>query len=179
LNQIPPISRHQTGGYGPEYPVSGRNTAAGEFQGTARWLTSAYGTGASGKDIIAGQHPSAGIGAEGEDPRDPGDELGALMAAIAAEVYGHAAAAREGVMADFAARVAHARKHQSKSVLAATLGAIKEQRKAALALISRNAALELAARRNAVVEMFRGKGQRGPSNRSKQIGGQNQGPTIS
>lgn len=59
-------------------------------------------------------------------------------------------------MADFAARAAHARKHLSPQLLAATLGAIKEQRKAALALVNRNAALELAGRRKAAVAAFGG-----------------------
>jgi hypothetical protein len=66
-------------------------------------------------------------------------------------------------MADFAARMAHARKHLSPQLLAATLAAIKEQRRAALTLISRNAASELAARKKAASETF---GNNRPRDRS-------------
>jgi hypothetical protein len=104
----------------------------------------------------------------GEDPGDGTGGLGALLVAIADEVRGHAAAAREGVMADFAARVAHARKHLSPQLLAATLAAIKEQRKAALALVNRSVALEISGRQKAAVAAFGGNrprrsGRRGPS----------------
>ena len=88
------------------------------------------------------------------DLREGDDGLAACLSSIADEVYRHATAARDGVMADFAARVAHARKHLSPHLLAATLAAIKEQRKAALTLISRNAASELAARKKAASETF-------------------------
>jgi hypothetical protein len=54
-------------------------------------------------------------------------------------------------MADFAARVAHARKHLSPHLLAAVLVSFKDQRKAALTAINRNAASELAARKKAAV----------------------------
>jgi hypothetical protein len=100
------------------------------------------------------EDPSTGANDQNLDSCEGDDGLAACLSSIADEVYQHASAARDGVMADFAARVAHARKHLSPHLLAATLAAIKEQRKAALALISRNAASELAARKKAASETF-------------------------
>jgi hypothetical protein len=132
----------------------------------ARWLTCGRPPDASRKAIIIAGHPGTGIDAGGEDPRDGSDGLGALLAVIADEVSGHATAAREGVMTDFAARAAHARKHLSPHLLASTLAAIREQRKAALALISRNMALELAGRQKAAVAAFGGNRPRRRRDRS-------------
>lgn len=161
------MARPATSGRASGIDVSGQNIAKGEFRGTARWVASAYPPDPSGRAIIIG-HSDAGIGAGGEDPSDGSGGLGALLGAIADEVRSHAAAAREGVVADFAGRVAHARKHLSPQLLAATLAAIREQRKAALALIGRNMALELSGRQKAAVAAFGGNrprrlGRRGPS----------------
>jgi hypothetical protein len=129
-----------------------RIIAHGEFRGLARWMTSAFPARASLPPAQEG--PSAGIDDQNVDSREGDDGLAACLSSIADEVYRHATAARDGVIADFAARVVHARKHLSPHLLAATLAAIKEQRKAALTLISRNAASELAARKKAASETF-------------------------
>ena len=82
-------------------------------------------------------------------------ELGPLLGAIADDVHAIAGAAREGVLADFAARVAYARRHLPRHMLAATLGALAQARKAALAVVKRNAALELAGRKKAALTAHR------------------------
>lgn len=166
LNKIPPISPRPSAGNGPEYPVPGQTNVRGEFRGSARWLTSPYAADAFEKGIFP-VRPARGA-VQAEDPGDGGGELGVLLDAIAEEVHRHASAARDGVLADFAARAAYARKHLPRSLLAATLAAIKQQRKAAMALISRNASLEIAARRQGAIDAF-GKnafrrGKRGPPN---------------
>jgi hypothetical protein len=74
-----------------------------------------------------------------------------LLDAIAADVHKTASAARDGVITEFTARAAHARKHLSRSQLAAALKEIGEARKAALALIKQNETAELSARRAAAL----------------------------
>jgi len=142
--------------------------ARGEFRGLARWITSAFASRASLPPAQEG--PSVGASDQNPDSREGDDGLAACLGSIADEVYRHATAARDGVMADFAARVAHARKHLSPHLLAATLAAIKEQRKAALTLINRNAASELAARKKTASETFGNKRSPGRSQRSKPRG---------
>ena len=132
--------------------AAARIIAHGEFRGLARWMTSAFPSRASLPPAQEG--PGTGPHDQNDDPSEGSVELATYLGSIADEVYRHATAARDGVMADFAARVAHARKHLSPHLLAATLAAIKEQRKAALTLISRNAASELAARKKAASETF-------------------------
>lgn len=137
-----------------------RSTAAGQiaarsrFRGLAHWITDPYaGRLSRAEDFPYG--PSSGIDGHAEDPGEGEDALDGLLAGIADEVHAHAAAARDGVMAGFAAQVAHARKHLSPQLLAAALAAIKQQRDAVLAFINRNAADEIAARRKAVIKAFR------------------------
>jgi hypothetical protein len=120
----------------------------------ARWLT-IPGPARHTQRLSEPERPAAGIDAGSEDPREDSDGLGALLASIADDVHHRATAARNGVIADFAGRAMHARKHLSRHLLAATLAAIKEARKAALALISQNAALELAGRRQAAIAALR------------------------
>jgi hypothetical protein len=133
-------------------PSFGHLTAQGEFRGLVRWLT---GHSETPKPQLAFEphRPMAGIDAQSEDPRD--DSLSALLGSIADDVQHRAAAARDGVMADFTARARHARKHLSPNLVAATLAAIKESRKAALALINQNAASELAGRKKTVIAAWR------------------------
>jgi len=119
----------------------------------ARWLT-IPGPARHTQHLSEPERPVAGIDAGSEDPREDSDGLGALLASIADDVHHHATAARNGVIADFAGRAMHARRHLSRHLLAATLAAIKEARKAALALISRNAAMELAGRKKAAIGAF-------------------------
>jgi hypothetical protein len=150
LNQIHFISPPAFGRRGPEYAAAAQIITSGEFRGLARYLANPYAPHAPGR-AIARQHPGTGIDARGEDPREGAEALSALLGAIADEVHQHAAAARDGVLSDFAARVAHAHKHLSPHLLVAALAAFKEQRKAALAIISRNAASELAGRKKAAI----------------------------
>jgi hypothetical protein len=82
---------------------------------------------------------------------DIDNELGLLLDAIAADVHKTAAAARDGIVAEFSARAAHARRHLPRHQLAAVLNQIAEARKAALALIKRNEVFELSARRAAAL----------------------------
>lgn len=137
---------------GSQHIVPGQITANGGFRGLARWLTGPYASDAQRNGFFSAR-PAGGV-IDTEDPGGASDELGMLLAAIADDVHRHVAAAREGVLADFSARAAHARKHLSRNLLAATLAAIKEQRKAAMALIRRNASLEIAARRKAAIAAF-------------------------
>lgn len=155
LNQIHFITPSALGTRGPVHGIRARIIAEGKFRGLARWLTSAD----AARQPPRGPEPGrqgAGIDAGGEDPREGDDGLGALLAAIADDVQFRATAARNGLMADFAGRAAHARKHLSRHLLAATLATIKEQRKAALAAISQNAALELQSRKKAAIAAWRG-----------------------
>jgi len=152
LKQKPSITRPGIAWRGMDRAAASRIIAHGEFRGLARWSTSAFPVRASLPPAQEGL--SVGANDQNLDSREGDDGLAACLSSIADEVYRHATAARDGVLADFAARVAHARKHLSPHLLAATLAAIKEQRKAALTLISRNAASELAARKKAASETF-------------------------
>ena len=159
---MPSIARSGIPRRGTERAAAGQVIAHGEFEGLARWIASPYGSDASRRGIFP--EAIAGIGAQSEDPREDSDGLGALLASIADDVHHRATAARDGVIADFAGRAMHARKHLSRHLLAATLAALKEQRKAALALISRNAAMELAGRKKAAIGAF---GTNGPRRGNK------------
>jgi hypothetical protein len=83
------------------------------------------------------------------------NELGLVLDAIAANVHKTASAARDGIIAEFAARVSYARRHLPRHQLAAALSGIAKARKAALALIKRNEAFELSARRAAALAASR------------------------
>jgi hypothetical protein len=159
LNQIHFISPPAVGRHGPEYAAAAQIITLGEFRGMARWLT-IPGPARHTQHLSEPERPVAGIDAGSEDPREDSDGLGALLASIADDVQHRATATRDGVIADFAGRAMHARKHLSRHLLAATLAALKEQRKAALALISRNAAVELAGRKKGAIEAFEGNGPR-------------------
>lgn len=103
--------------------------------------------------------PGAGIAANGEDPPSGDDSFDGLLAAISDDVQCRAATARHGVIVDFAARVRHARKHLSHSLVSAAIASIAQARKAALAAISQNAAAELAGRRKMAAAQFRKSGR--------------------
>lgn len=175
LNQIPSITRPLNAKSGSEYPVPGEIIVKGEFRGLARWLSSPFAADTPRTGISPARPGEAVL--QNEDPGAGGDELGVLLAAIADEVHRHASAAREGILADFAARAAHARKHLPRNLLAATLASIKQQRKAALALISRNASLEIAGRRKAAIAAF-GKDRSGKRPRGPQTNAHNPAPKL-
>lgn len=162
---MPPIGLRPNATRGSGYPGPAQIIVKGEFRGLARWVTSRSAGDAQAKRIFP-ERPASAVRRD-EDIAGGNDELGALLAAIGDEFQRHASAARDGVLADFAARIAHARKHLSPNLLAATLAAIKEQRKAALATISRNAALERAGRCEAAIRALGGKNPRRPGTKKQ------------
>jgi hypothetical protein len=171
---MPPISERGSGGSGAGSPPATQTIAPGEFSSTARGITAPHVVAARGEDLETARSAESGnlteaIDAPGEEPPESDSELGALLAAIAEDVQDSAAGAREGIMADFGARIAYAQKHLPRHQRAAAVGALKEARKAALALVSRNAAQELAGRKKAAIASRgrrprAGKGGRRPSN---------------
>jgi len=160
---MPRVSRRGAGGNESTQWPAARITALGEFLGLARWIVTPI-TRAAYSEKAEPQRPAT-VEKENfaEVPQSQGDEapasdteLGPLLGAIVDDVHRRSAAAREGVMADFAASVAHAKRHLPRSMLAATLSALAQARKAALAFVNRSAALELAARKKAAI-MARGR----------------------
>jgi hypothetical protein len=121
----------------------------GEFRGQARWIVARSSTIESTE-----MERLRDTGIDGED-----NELGAILSAIAEEVQRVAAAASDGVVAEFAGRMRHARNSLPRGQIPAVLQVLKDARDAALALIKRNAAAELASRREAAIGM-RGKPSR-------------------
>lgn len=154
LKQVPPISARRGGRQLHKTVPPSRILVQGEFRGMARWVASA----------AARRQPSQ-IGERQSLPPDTGhgagyfgddfEGLAGLLTAIADDVQSRAAIARTGVVADFAGRVAHARKHFPRSLIASTLATIQEQRLVALAAVNRNANTELAGRREAAISRFR------------------------
>jgi hypothetical protein len=120
--------------------------ALGEFVGESRWTLTPRPPSAP-VDQLLPLRPATG----GDEYPDKDEMLGLLLSAIDDDVHRFASAARDAINADFAARVAYARKHLPRHQLAAALRGFAEARKAAFALVSRNAALELAARKKAAL----------------------------
>jgi hypothetical protein len=89
------------------------------------------------------------------EPAESNTDLHSVLAAIADDVQEIAAAARGGIMAEFAGRIADARKRLPRHAAAGAVAMLKEARKAALALVKRNAALELAGRKKAAIQARR------------------------
>jgi hypothetical protein len=91
-----------------------------------------------------------------ENLRDPADApaagVGPTLKAITAASHIALAAERGGIMADFARRMAAARASCDPRQLGGILRAIKEQRRAALAIASRNAQRESHEKRQAVLQ---------------------------
>jgi hypothetical protein len=87
------------------------------------------------------------------------NELGPILAAIADEVQDTAAAASAAVGAEYAAKVAHARRHLPWHQVAGAVRAFDQERKASLEHIKRNAATSLAGRQRAAIELHRGSRQ--------------------
>jgi hypothetical protein len=140
------------------YPAARPTIAHGEFVGLACWITSAQ-TDESPQREFEPTRPDTqgGIAAQGEDPAETSLDLAALLEAITDDVQGRAAAARAAIRAEFAGRIRHVRKHVSGFARAAAISALGEARKAALSLVNQNAALELAARRQAAIKASTGK----------------------
>jgi hypothetical protein len=153
---MPPISPRGKSGSGAQGTAAARITAPGEFSGSARSITTPFAGPARGHDIEPERSLSADSGdiadaaqAQGEEAPDSDTDLGAILGAIDDEVQGSATGARAGIIAEFAARVAHARKYLPRHQVAAAVATLKQARKAALALVKRNAAQERAGRKKA------------------------------
>lgn len=142
----PPVA-----GPAADHPAGLRETVLGEFCGLARWAAGPYATAASRRGFF---HQSLPVGTAdgGESLPGANETLDAVLAAIDSEIDWRTAAIRHGLEAEFAARVAHARKHLSPALLVATIAAVKQQREAALAWLNRNAAIEKAGRKKAAIE---------------------------
>jgi hypothetical protein len=142
----------------------------GAFIGSAHWITEARAYEPAQRNPQP-ERPEGmgGIAAQGEDPAEGNSELGALLAAITDDVHGRAAAVREGIRADFAGRIKHARKHVPGFARAAAVTALSEARKAALALVNQSAALELAGRKKAAIATFGTKSRKSETVRRLQI----------
>jgi hypothetical protein len=126
-----------------------RAVALGEFLGEKRWLLARYPRSAP-VDDLGPVRPRADHSQASEQPEiDP--TLGLLLEAIADDVHRIASAARDGIIAEFAARVTHARKYLPRNQVSAAVRGLAEARKAALALVKRNAAAELAGRKKAAL----------------------------
>lgn len=82
-------------------------------------------------------------------------ELGKILSAIAEEVHRLASLARCAIMAEYAGKIAHAYKFLPRHQVAGAVRAVKEARKATLALIKRNATAELVGRRQAAIRAYR------------------------
>jgi hypothetical protein len=148
------------GEFHSEYPAARRTIARGEFVGSACWITSARTAESPQRDFEPTRpETSGGIAAQGEDPAEMSLDLAALLETVNEDVQGRAAAARASIRAEFAGRIRHVRKHVSGYARAAAVSALGEARKAALALVNQNAALELAGRRQAAIKASVGKGR--------------------
>jgi hypothetical protein len=77
-------------------------------------------------------------------------ELPGILDAIATDVQRVASAARHAVMAEYAGKVTHARRHLPRAQVAGAVRAFREARAAALTHIARQASAEISARRRGV-----------------------------
>ena len=129
--------------HGPAPWTTAKAHTFGEFSGQARYICAA-------RDAVE----PAGVGGIGGANTDAEEsELGNLLAAIAEEVNRFAGAASVAVIVEFAARMKHARASLPRGQIPGALQALKDARKAALAIIKQNSAAELAARREAAMRM--------------------------
>lgn len=161
LARMPGISMRAVGEIRFPYATARQITARGEFVGSARWLTPAREANSPERDFEP-KRPAmtGGIDAQGEDPAEANSDLAALLAAITDDVQSRASAARAAIYADFAGSINHVRKHVSGFARAAAISALVEARKAALALVSQNAALELAGRKQAAIQAHKTQARR-------------------
>jgi hypothetical protein len=91
----------------------------------------------------------------GANPGGENTELGQVLSAIAEEVHSHCAAVCAGIMAEFAANAAHARKTLPRNKVAGVVQALKQACKAALAMARQTAKAELQGRQRAATMRFR------------------------
>ena len=152
------ISSRGGGGNESAHWPSARAIALGEFLGSAHWVVTPTdrttpeakiapdSPARDWKENFAGSPEFYGAQDAASDT-----ELGPLLATIADDVNAMAEGARQGVLADFAARIDHARKYLPRHAVAGAVAMLKEACKAALAVVKRSAALELAGRKKAAI----------------------------
>jgi hypothetical protein len=101
-------------------------------------------TSALGEDSVskpfAGENPAEAGEASAAPSPDASTELGAEPTAIDAETEESAAAARSGIMREFAGAIEAAHKHLPRLAVRGAVAALKQMRKAALALVKRRTA---------------------------------------
>lgn len=132
---------------GPKSWAAPNAVMIGEFKQQARWTVRRFVT---SRVNVNEPNRTNSNGIEGDD-----GGLAAILSAIEAEVHQFAAALRDGVMAEFAAMMQHARKTLLRDQVAGAVAALKQRRDAALAFIKRNAAAQLKGRREAAMREHR------------------------
>ena len=110
----------------------------GEWHASAHWATTPA---PPPQDLVRGS--------DAPDESIENVELLQILGAIADDVARHCAALCAGIMADFAARTAHARRSLPRSQAAAAAMNLSQQRQAALQLARQMARLEIKARQDA------------------------------
>lgn len=83
------------------------------------------------------------------------EDMQALLSAITEEAQREATGARQGIIAEFAGRMAHARKQLSGRDLAAALYVLKQERRAALAMLEQRHREVVEGRRKAALLRLR------------------------
>jgi hypothetical protein len=133
-------------------PPPARIITQGAFVGSARWIVTPFASATHGANFAPTRPGSVGLENSAEtDSFLPDAELGPLLGAIAEDVQQIAAAVRAGIIADFAARAAYARRHLPRHQLGGALRTLAEARRAALTLARQTAAMELKARKKAAI----------------------------
>jgi hypothetical protein len=135
-----------------------RTVGLAEWEASARWITTP-----------AAQPQELNRGSNAPDEPLDNYELFLVLGAIAEEVARHGAAVCTGIAADFAARMAHARRTLPRNQAAAAVTALEQARRAALQLARQMAQAELKARQDAARIQYRrprrplSRGSRAPS----------------
>ncbi len=144
-----------SGGHKPKRDPAPQNIVRGEFVGSARWATASHYQAFRGEPVVATRQAANAqedFAAATEALCGEQDtELGAILGGIAKEVHQIAGAVCAGIVADFAARAAYARRHLPRHLVAGALAAIRQARGAALAIAARNAKAELQGRKAAAI----------------------------
>jgi hypothetical protein len=115
----------------------------GEFRAQACWMPAR---------VSASVDTADGIADAGEDT-----ELAQILDAIVADVQRNAAGARDAVMAEYAAKITHARKTLPRHQAAGAVRAFMDAQAAALTHIAKEASAEIAGRRAAAMNARRRK----------------------
>lgn len=95
------------------------------------------------------------VEADGSEETGSDAALGAVLNAIDRDVNARSEASRIGIVAEFAARIAYARKYLPRNQVSAAVAAIVQVRKAALAILKQTAAQERAGRKKAAMLAWR------------------------